>query len=664
MKRVALQNSKFVVFAALTSILSSILFSAVPTPSASAASAGANQCIQNVSTATGVTVFQDLGYCWIAFRTVGSYTWTPPSTVTEIDLLVVAGGGGGGSRHAGGGGAGGVISNLGVAINSTDLSISVGAGGAGGAAASTGGNTGSNGADSIVSGGGIATRTAVGGGGGGYGGAANSGGSGGGGGSSSAGGSATSGQGFAGSAGLTDGVNYWVGGGGGGAGAAGGAASSTKGGNGGAGTQITWLSTNAYINLGVGRLDNDTQKIYIAGGGSGGTDRDSIPAGIPTVGGGGYGATGTGDATAGAANSGGGGGGSGISGVGTGSKKGGDGGSGAVLIRYTIAKVIFKASDYTSGSTAWPNAVTGGTAGTAPSGGMTKSGSLISAVTFSGKESSNSDQITSSLGSLNPRDTVTVEMWIKLKDSGSAQNASGSMLFSWSASNFNIYHYGDQVGFNTFNNQLYGIDSTSFNNVWTHLVFVMTDTGPWSTLKIYANGALQNPTCRVTPGNCTSAQVRTIDNSGNFILMDNAYSANTWNAKADVGLVRIYENELTSAKVAALYSATQPDYTLPAQLIGNPTLTGDPLKGKSITLSVTAYVPGRVTFTVNGKRIAGCIGRATSGSSPNYSASCLWKPSTTGRQELVATVSSSDNSYDPTRSSPLVVFAGKRTDRR
>lgn len=663
MKRTGSQSSKFALFAALTSILASILFSTFPAPSASAASAGTNQCIQSVNTATGITVYQDLGYCWIAFRNVGSYTWTPPTTVTEIDLLVVAGGGGGGSRHAGGGGSGGVINNLGLSINSTDLSISVGAGGAGGAAASSGGNSGSNGADSIVSGGGIATLTAVGGGGGGYGAGTNSGGSGGGGGSSSAGGTSTAGQGFDGSAGLTDGANYWVGGGGGGPGAAGGSASSTKGGNGGAGTQISWMNSNAWANLGVGIFDNDSQKIYIGGGGGGGTDRNTIPAGTPTLGGGGYGATGTGDATAGVANSGGGGGGSGISGVGTGSKKGGDGGSGTVLIRYTIAKVIFKASDYTSGSTTWSNAVAGGTSGTAPTGGMTKSGSLISAVTFAGKESLNSDQITSSLGTLT-RDTVTVEMWVKLKDSGSAQNASGSMLFSWSASHFNIYHYGDQIGFNTFNNQLYGIDSTSYNNVWTHLVFVMTDTGPWSTLKIYANGILQNSTCRVNASNCTSAQVRTIDRNGNFILMDSAYSANTWNAKVDVGLVRIYENELTSAKVAALYSATQPDYTLPAQLIGNPMLTGNPLKGKSITLSVTAYVPGRVTFTVNGKRIAGCIGRATSGSSPNYSATCSWKPATTGRQELVATVSSSDNSFDSTRSAPLVVYAAKRTDKR
>ena len=310
------------------------LFSWTAPISANAATIGTTPCVQTIDTTAGVTVFREGSSCYVAFKTVQSYIWTPPSGINSIDLLVVAGGGGGGSRHAGGGGAGGVINNLNVALTSNNLSITVGGGGGGGAAATSGGNNGSNGFDSVVSGTGLITRTAVGGGGGGYGGGTNSGGSGAGGGSSGAGGAATSGQGNAGSAGLTNSSSYWVGGGGGGAGSGGGASASNKGGNGGAGIEISWITANAASNTGVGVLSSG--KYYLAGGGGGGTDSNSIPGGSAGVGGGGLAATGTGDAVSGAANSGGGGGGSGISGVGTGSKKGGDGGSGVVMIRYSI----------------------------------------------------------------------------------------------------------------------------------------------------------------------------------------------------------------------------------------------------------------------------------------------------------------------------------------
>jgi hypothetical protein len=524
-----------------------------------AATTGTAPCAQTIDITAGVSVFRDGSSCYVAFKTAQSYIWTPPSGVNSIDLLVIAGGGGGGSRHAGGGGAGGLINNLNVALTSNNLSITVGAGGAGGAAASSGGNNGSNGFDSVVSGTGLTTRTAVGGGGGGYGGATNSGGSGAGGGSSGAGGSATPGQGNAGSAGLTNSSSFWVGGGGGGAGSGGGASASNKGGNGGAGIEIAWITASASSNTGVGVLSST--KYYLAGGGGGGTDSNSIPGGSAGVGGGGIGATGTGDATNGSANTGGGGGGSGISGVGTGSKKGGDGGSGVVVIRYIIPSAQFTAGNYTAGSTTWANDISGGTAGTAQSGGMQKTSSGPSGVIFAGKESSNSDRLISSIGSTTSVDSVTVEMWIRLKDSGSTQNVSGSMLFSWntSTSNYNIYHFQDGLGFNTFQSQLFGIDSSSYNNAWTHFVFVMTDTGSWSSQKIYVNGVSQSLTCRFGTA-CTNSDARSFSSTGNFMLMDHPNATNTWNARGDLGLVRVYDRELTAAAVQNIYSATNADY--------------------------------------------------------------------------------------------------------
>ncbi|MDA9761373.1 hypothetical protein N9C63_00430, partial [bacterium] len=62
-----------------------------------------------------------------------SGTFSVPSGVTAVDVLVVAGGGGGGDRHAGGGGAGGLIfmPNFAVTPGGT-VSVTVGCGGAGG----------------------------------------------------------------------------------------------------------------------------------------------------------------------------------------------------------------------------------------------------------------------------------------------------------------------------------------------------------------------------------------------------------------------------------------------------------------------------------------------------------------------------------------------------
>jgi hypothetical protein len=522
---------------------------------ATAASVGSNQCVQTVNTSAGVSVYQDSGFCYVAFKNVTSYTWTPPATLREIDLLVVAGGGGGGSRHAGGGGAGGLINSTSVAISGSDLSISVGGGGAGGAATGSAGNEGVNGSNTQVSGSGITTRTAIGGGGGGYNLTSGSGGSSGGGGCCGQGlGTATSGQGRLGSAGIFGGGGY-VGGGGGGAGAAGGTSTSSQAGKGGDGLPISWVTSSAQSNLSVGVVSSS--EFFFAGGGGGSTNN----TGTAGAGGKGGGAAGSSTNAAGAdatANTGGGGGGGGL--VGGGAAKGGDGATGIVLIRYLIPLSQFDASNYTAASTTWANSISGGTSGTAATGGMTKTSSAPSGVVFTGVESSNSDQIASSIGSTSAVDTVTVEMWLKLKDSGNAQNASGSMLFSWGAGGYNIYHAANQLGFNTFASQLYGIDSTSYNNAWTHFVFVMTDGGDWSSQKIYVNGVLQVSTCRFASGNCTASQPRAFQASGNFVLMNNEVAANTWNAKGDIGQFKIFNRELSAAQVSANYNGSSSSY--------------------------------------------------------------------------------------------------------
>ena len=236
----------------------------------------------------------------------------------------------------------------------------------------------------------------------------------------------------------------------------------------------------------------------------------------------------------------------------------------------------FYADDYTAGSTTWTDRIASAT-GTAPTGGMTKT-TNPTAVTFAGKEASNSDRLSGSIGSTSSTTSVSVEMWLKLIDSGSAQNAAGSMLFSWvntpGAGNYNIYHYGNKVGFNTFNAEVYGINSTSLEGSWKHFVFVMTNTGVDGTQKIYVDGV--NQSLGFVFG--SSSLTRTFNASGNFLLMDNSYSSNVWNAKGSMGLTRIYKEELTAGHIADLYNATKSTYQLTAGLtptFGTPTATSD-----------------------------------------------------------------------------------------
>ena len=262
--------------------------------------------------------------------TLSNTTWTAPTGVTNVEVLVVAGGGGGGSQHGGGGGAGGLIYRGNYTVTpGTSYTVTVGAGGAGG---TTSGNAGTNGSNSVFD-----SLTAIGGGAGG--GWANgpagassvgrSGGSGGGGCLIAVGGSGTAGQGFAGGTAL---------------GGASGANSALLGypnggaGGGGAGGVGTSLNYGMYASGGGGPglpFDITGTTVWYAGGGSGGSHSPNKPAG-PSLGGGGTGGLGnevspTGDGGAGTAGTGGGGGGSGAA-----LSVGGAGGSGVVIIRYSV----------------------------------------------------------------------------------------------------------------------------------------------------------------------------------------------------------------------------------------------------------------------------------------------------------------------------------------
>ena len=257
-----------------------------------------------------------------SFTATGTSSWTAPTDVTQVEILVVAGGGGGGGGNnaGGGGGAGGVIYNNQYPVTPGQAyTVTVGGGGTGGTINTGNATAGGNSQ--------FGNLIAIGGGQGGFASAANTpgytGGSGGGGSAytsgTPAGGSGTAGQGFSGGAGYATASNQCGSGGGGGAGALGVASTQTQAGAGGAGLQFGISGTPTYY----------------AGGGGGGAyqPNGSIAVGAGGSGGGGNGALSS-ASTAGTTNTGGGGGGGGYP-----STTGGAGGSGIVVVRYTTTAV-------------------------------------------------------------------------------------------------------------------------------------------------------------------------------------------------------------------------------------------------------------------------------------------------------------------------------------
>jgi hypothetical protein len=298
--------------------------SASATPNITATGTNPSACNQTVDVTTGVTAERLAnGDCVVKFTAASTtISWTVPTGVTAVNVLVVGGGGGGGSRAAGGGGSGGFAETTNYLVTAGNIQvITVGAGGAG-AASSSAANGSQGSASSFLRS--AAGLTANGGAGGldhlspgfGKGGASGSA-TGTGAVSSNAGGAQLTG---------TSCANNWCGGGGAGAGAVG-ANAVTTGGVGGNGRSSSITGT----------------PITYAGGGGGGSGSNSntpTPGGAGGSGGGGAGATSagspctSGNGTNGSANLGGGGGAAGYCITPNSQGTGGSGGSGVVIVQY------------------------------------------------------------------------------------------------------------------------------------------------------------------------------------------------------------------------------------------------------------------------------------------------------------------------------------------
>lgn len=78
--------------------------------------------------------------------------------------------------------------------------------------------------------------------------------------------------------------------------------------------------------------------------------------------------------------------------------------------------------------------------------------------------------------------------------------------------------------------------------------------------------------------------------------------------------------------------------------IGALSISGAIKKGIATNIVLTIGTPGTVRFFANSKRISNCLKVSTTGSLPNYTATCSWKPSTRG----TITITAEFTSLDPT----------------
>ena len=104
--------------------------------------------------------------------------------------------------------------------------------------------------------------------------------------------------------------------------------------------------------------------------------------------------------------------------------------------------------------------------------------------------------------------------------------------------------------------------------------------------------------------------------------------------------------------------------TITTSTINAPTISGAQLKSKSTTLTATTSVAGKVTFYSGTKRIPGCVGRLTANVSGTQTATCVFKPNTSGLLRYSAQLVPTSGSITGSTSAVTSVQIGRRTGAR
>jgi hypothetical protein len=594
--------------------------------------ANAAPCVTASSSFTGdgTTGVNGVLYNFIEFKTVSTCEWTVPSTM-NADILIVGGGGGAGfGSNGGGGGAGQVVTNnSSLTLNSgAVISVTIGGGGTGGWNLAAGSwNFGQDGSTSSF--GSYASAIGGGGGGGNNGSKGKDGGSGGGG-----AGTAANSQTLAGGTGNTTANSGWTA-----RGFTGGTGSGNRG-AGGAGAGAVGMSSVSAVGTGGNGVTIFGKNI---GGGGGGWTSSGSASAISFGGGSGnlpsYSvANSTSQCSPschGAANTGGGGGG------------GANGGSGYIAIRYL--------ADSTAPTITGPASATGATSAISISENATAVHTFTAneSVTWSKSGTDGSFFTISSGGAL----TITSRNFESPADSG-GDNTYVVIVTATDAA-LNAKNQTVTVTITNVNEaptiSINGSGEThtitQAENIASVLTYTATDVDAGSSLSFSISG--------------TDAADFAINSSSGVLT----FAANPdFEAPADSDTNNTYVVVITVSDGAALTDTQTLTVTISnaneSASVNAPTVSGNVNKGVSTTITVTLNAAGKVRFFVGGKRISNCLARSTTGSYPNFSATCSWRPPVTGSQNITARVKPTDSSFSATTSSTTSVRVIRRVNQR
>jgi hypothetical protein len=566
---------------------------------------------------------------YYAYETfASSATWTRPYGVTSVDYLVVAGGGrGGGSQasthFAGGGGGGGGVRTGSLTVGQSSYTVTVGTGQTAGCSQGRGGNSSLAGSDittvSATGGGSGSCNVNTGDGGGGIDGY--SGGSGGGAGAqvnaktygSGNAGNYTPVEGYAGGSSYahTTDATYQAGGGGGGAGAVGNNATAACAGSGGSGVSSSITGTS--VNYG--------------GGGGGGTRYNSC-GGSGGAGGGGAGGLNGAQGAAGTNGLGGGGGGTSL-------VNGNAGGDGVVIVRFLLT------------APATPTLPAGSDTGRSNSDRVTNATSFSLTGSAVGGSSVQIYDGATAVGS-----PCTANMTTGAYSCALTSQSAGTHTYSAKAS------FGGGTENPSASSITVVIDVTGPTITGTSVVSVAENSSSSQTLRT-------NETATINFNGTYDRAQFTLDTTTGLL----SFGAHDYENPLDYDLNNQYYVSISATDVAGNPSLTYNFfYTVTnvaeAATLSSISLSANPSKGIAVTLTFTSDVSGKVTFYANGKRIAGCISKSTTGSSPSYSGSCSWKPTTTASTNLYAAISSPTSAFLTTNTSVLTLQPTKRSTTR
>jgi hypothetical protein len=150
------------------------------------------------------------------------------------------------------------------------------------------------------------------------------------------------------------------------------------------------------------------------------------------------------------------------------------------------------------------------------------------------------------------------------------------------------------------------------------------------------------------------------------------------NFNGDIAEIIIFNQALTSSNLITVNGYLNTKYNL-GIASGNlpiavtaPTFNSFALTGSATTatyrsaVNVTANVTqaSKITFTVNGKALAGCKNKSTSGSGSSHSATCTWRPSIRGSAALSANAVAISGGLSGSPASLLRVLVSNRVGNR